>query len=94
MISPEDAFLIQKAMFEEKGLVRQHLDSYNEFVEHGLQQVIDEVGGIDIEVPEGPYKIKFGRVFIVREVENDVIYGPYVLRLTGHVTRYIPWRLG
>ena len=83
MISPEDAFLIQKAMFEEKGLVRQHLDSYNEFVEHGLQQVIDEVGEIEIEIPEGPYKIKFGRVYIVREVENDVIYGPYITEVDG-----------
>jgi len=83
LISSEDAFFIQKAMFEEKGLVRQHLDSYNEFVEHGIQQVIDEINGIDIEVPEGPYKIKFGRVFIVREVENDVIYGPYVTEVDG-----------
>jgi len=83
MISPEDAFLIQKAMFEEKGLVRQHLDSYNEFVEHGLQQVIDEVGEIEIEIPEGPYKIKFGRVYIVRECENNVIYGPYITEVDG-----------
>ncbi|RLI40997.1 DNA-directed RNA polymerase subunit B'', partial [Candidatus Bathyarchaeota archaeon] len=83
MISPEEAFLIQKAMFEEKGLVRQHLDSYNEFVEHGLQRVIDEVGEIEIEIPEGPYKIKFGRVYIVREVENDVIYGPYITEVDG-----------
>jgi len=83
LISPDDAFLVLKAMFEEKGLVRQHLDSYNEFVEHGLQQVIDEIGELEIEVPEGPYKIKFGRVFIVREVENDVIYGPYITEVDG-----------
>lgn len=83
MIDPEDAFLVQKAMFEEKGLVRQHLDSYNEFVEHGLQEVIDEVGEIEVEVPEGPYKVKFGRIFIVREIENDVIYGPYITEVDG-----------
>jgi len=75
--------LIQKAFFEEKGLVRQHLDSYNEFVERGLQEVIDEVGEIEIEVPEGPYKIKFGKIFIVREIENDVIYGPYITEVDG-----------
>ncbi len=83
LINSEDAFLIQKAFFEEKGLVRQHLDSYNEFVEHGLQEVIDEVNEIEIEVPEGPYKIRFGRIFIVREVENDVIYGPYITEVDG-----------
>jgi len=74
---------LQKAFFEEKGLVRQHLDSYNEFVDHGLQEVVDEVGEIEIEVPEGPYKIKLGRVFIFREVEHDVISGPYITEVDG-----------
>ncbi|MEM1990980.1 MAG: DNA-directed RNA polymerase subunit B'', partial [Candidatus Bathyarchaeia archaeon] len=83
MISPEDAFLVFKSFFEEKGLVRQHLDSYNEFVEHGLQEIIDEIGEIEIEVPEGPYKIKFGKIFIARETENGVIYGPYVTEVDG-----------
>jgi len=83
LINSEDAFLIQKAFFEEKGLVRQHLDSYNEFVERGLQEVIDEIGEIEVEVPEGPYKVKFGKIFIVREIENDVIYGPYVTEVDG-----------
>jgi DNA-directed RNA polymerase subunit B len=83
LINSEDAFVIQKALFEEKGLVRQHLDSYNEFVEYGLQEVIDEIGEIEIEVPEGPYKVSFGRIFIVREMENDVIYGPYVTEVDG-----------
>ncbi|MBS7639861.1 MAG: DNA-directed RNA polymerase subunit B [Candidatus Bathyarchaeia archaeon] len=83
MISPEEAFIIFKSFFEEKGLVRQHLDSYNEFVEHGLQEIINEVGEIEIEVPEGPYKIRFGKVFIARETENGVIYGPYVTEVDG-----------
>ncbi|MEM2500718.1 MAG: DNA-directed RNA polymerase subunit B'', partial [Candidatus Bathyarchaeia archaeon] len=83
MISPEDAFTVFKSLFEEKGLVRQHLDSYNEFIEHGLQEIVDEVGEIEIEVPEGPYKIKFGKVYIARETENGVIYGPYVTEVDG-----------
>jgi len=74
---------LQRAFFEEKGLVRQHLDSYNEFVDHGLQEVVDEVGEIEIEVPEGPYKIKLGRVFVFREVEHDVISGPYITEVDG-----------
>ncbi|MEM1607142.1 MAG: DNA-directed RNA polymerase subunit B [Candidatus Bathyarchaeia archaeon] len=83
MISPEDAFLVFKSFFEEKGLVRQHLDSYNEFIEHGLQEIVDEVGEIEIEVPEGPFKIKLGKVFIARETENGVIYGPYITEVDG-----------
>ncbi len=83
LINPEDAFLVQKAFFEEKGLARQHLDSYNELVEGGLQEIIDEIGELEIEVPEGPYKIKFGKVYIVREIENDIIYGPYITEVDG-----------
>jgi DNA-directed RNA polymerase subunit B len=79
----EDSYSLQKAFFEEKGLVRQHLDSYNEFVERGLQEVVDEIGEIEIEAPEGPYKIKFGKIFIVRENENGIIYGPYVTEVDG-----------
>jgi DNA-directed RNA polymerase subunit B len=83
LIDYEEAFQIEKALLKEKGLVRQHLDSYNEFVEKGLQEVIDESGEIEIEVPEGTYKVKFGRIFIVREIENDVVYGPYITEVDG-----------
>jgi len=55
-----DTWPLVEAFFEEKGLVRQHLDSYNDFIEHKLQQVIDEIGGIQLEI-EG-LDIKFGRI--------------------------------
>ncbi|MEM2465022.1 MAG: hypothetical protein QXL85_05350, partial [Candidatus Bathyarchaeia archaeon] len=83
MINPEESFIVFKSFIEEKGLVRQHLDSYNEFIEHGLQEIINEVGEIEIEVPEKPYKIRFGKVFIARETENGVIYGPYTIEVDG-----------
>ena len=38
MLSPEDLFVVVKAFFEEKGLVRAHLDSYNDFIDKGLQE--------------------------------------------------------
>ncbi len=76
-------YTLMKAFFEEKGLVRQHLDSYNEFIDHGLQEIIDEVGEIDIEVPGNPYKIRFGKVFIFRDVEHNVISGPYITEVDG-----------
>ena len=50
-VSKEDTHLLLKSFFKEKGLVRQHLDSFNEFIDHGLQEVIDEVGEIPIEIP-------------------------------------------
>ena len=80
-ISQDDISLLQKSFFEQKGLVRQHLDSYNEFVEHGLQQVINEVGEINIEVPETPYKIKLNQAWIIDPQSR--ITGPYLTEVDG-----------
>ncbi len=77
----EDANILLKAFFKEKGLVRQHLDSYNEFIDHGLQEIIDEVGEIPIEVPECPYKVKLGQVWIIDPQTR--ISGPYVTEVDG-----------
>ena len=65
VISQDDLLLLQKSFFKEKGLVRQHLDSYNKFIDTGLQEVIDEIGEISIEIPEMPYKIKLGQLWII-----------------------------
>jgi len=80
-ISKEDTNLLLKAFFKEKGLVRQHLDSYNEFIDHGLQEVIEEVGEIPIEVPENPYKVKLGQVWIIDPQTR--ITGPYITEVDG-----------
>jgi DNA-directed RNA polymerase subunit B len=80
-ISKEDTSLILKAFFKDKGLVRQHLDSYNEFIDHGLQEVIDEVGEISIEVPENPYKVKLGQIWIIDPQTR--ITGPYTTEVDG-----------
>jgi DNA-directed RNA polymerase subunit B len=62
-------------------LVRQHLDSYNEFIDHGLQEVVDEVGEIPIEVPENPYKVKLGQIWVIDPQSR--ITGPYVTEVDG-----------
>ena len=64
---------LMKSFFQEEGLVKQHLDSYNEFTKNTLQQIIDEIGGIQIEVPSHTYNIKFGAIEIgePRVVEVD-----------------------
>ena len=40
---------LMDAMFRELGLVRQHLDSYNAFIENGLKQVLREQEKIELE---------------------------------------------
>jgi len=62
-----------KAFFKESGLVRQHLDSYNKFIESGLQDIVNSMGEIEVEVPEYPLKVKLGKVEVgqPRVVEVD-----------------------
>ena len=71
-LTHEDLFYALKAFFEEKGLVRQHLDSYNDFVEHGLKEVIKGVGELEIDLPDRPYKIVFGDVRVDRPCVRDI----------------------
>jgi DNA-directed RNA polymerase subunit B len=87
-ISKEHTHLLLKAFFKEKGLVRQHLDSYNEFIDHGLQEVIDEVGEISIEVPESPYKVKLGQIWIIDPQTR--ITGPYATEVDGTKHEFYP----
>ncbi|RJS80160.1 DNA-directed RNA polymerase subunit B [Candidatus Bathyarchaeota archaeon] len=80
-ISKDDIHTLVRSFLEDKGLVRQHLDSYNEFIDHGLQEVIDEVGEIPIEIPESPYIVKLGQVWIIDPQTR--ITGPYVTEVDG-----------
>src|SRR4030043_1607629 len=80
-ISKEDTRIMLDAFFKEKGLVRQHLGSFNEFIDHGLQEVIDEVGEISIEVPESPYKVKLGQIWVIDPQSR--ITGPYATEVDG-----------
>ncbi len=80
-ITKEDTHCLLNSFFREKGLVRQHLDSYNEFIDRGLQEVIDEVGEIPIEVPESPYKVKLGQIWIIDPQTR--ITGPYATEVDG-----------
>ncbi len=59
------------AYFRENTLVRQHLESYNKFLEFGIQDIIDKVAQVEPNI-EG-YKLKFGRVRLERPmiVEAD-----------------------
>ena len=56
-----DMWPIINDILRREGVARQHLNSYNEFIERGLQSIIDEVNEIEIETAEYPYKIKLGK---------------------------------
>ncbi|MCI2415521.1 MAG: DNA-directed RNA polymerase subunit B [Candidatus Aramenus sp.] len=72
MLSIEDRWNIVEAFFRSRGLVRQHLDSFNDFIKNKLQEIIDEQGEIETEIPG--LKIKLGKIRIgkprVREADR------------------------
>ncbi len=73
-ISSEDRWAVMKSFFTSKGLVRQHLDSYNDFVERRIQRIVSDVGKIEPDIPN--YYVRLGRVEIqnpsVREADGSV----------------------
>lgn len=53
-ITQEDAWAVISAYFEEKGLVRQQLDSFDEFIQNTMQEIVDESADIEIR-PESQH---------------------------------------
>ena len=49
-------------ILKREGIAKQHLNSFDEFLENGLQQIITEVNQIDIENAEYPYKIQLEKI--------------------------------
>nr|QIS77013.1 DNA-directed RNA polymerase II subunit [Pterulicium secundirameum] len=75
-ISQEDCWAIISTFFDEKGLVRQQLDSFDEFVQNTMQELVEESGelvldqydqhtGAETDVTRR-YEIKFGQIYLSR----------------------------
>ena len=72
--------IIQDILSRE-GIAKQHLNSFDEFLKKGLQEIIDEINHIDIENAEYPYKIQLGRIQFKQ---------PRMMELDGSVTHVTP----
>lgn len=78
VLSEEDRWILAQHFIKEYGLARQHLDSYNRFVQELIHEVIKEYGTVEIEGFD--VKFKLGGLYIgkptVKEVdgtENDKV---------------------
>ena len=81
-LNKNDAWHVITAYFAEKGLVRQQLDSFDQFIENTMQEVVEESLPIDI-YPDSAYnddtrererhRFKFGQVYLSapQMVESD-----------------------
>jgi len=57
MLTPDDRWVVMEAFFKEKGLVRQHLDSYNDFIVRRIHEIIKENSIIQTSDPRFYIKI-------------------------------------
>ncbi|MCC6059530.1 MAG: hypothetical protein LM563_04745, partial [Thermofilum sp.] len=83
-LSREDLWELVKAYVKEFGLVRQHIDSFNAFLERGLQEIVDEVGGVKIEAHG--VEVRFGRIEVgdpvFKEADgSEIALTPMIARL-------------
>ncbi|KAJ1973884.1 DNA-dependent RNA polymerase II, partial [Dimargaris xerosporica] len=81
-ITQEDCWTVISSYFEDKGLVRQQLDSFDEFIQNTMQELVDEnqnlvlqttaQGGglVDSEVIKR-YHIKFGQIYLSKPTMTE-----------------------
>src|SRR5579875_349348 len=76
-----EAWPVLQDILMREGVARQHLNSYNEFIQRGLQSIIDEIGSIEIETVGTPYKVKCGKVKLKL---------PRVIEIDGSISNILP----
>ncbi|KAI9330089.1 DNA-directed RNA polymerase II subunit RPB2 [Obelidium mucronatum] len=80
-LTQEDCWKVISAFFNEKGLVRQQLDSFNEFIQNTMQEIVAENGQLVVQTnpqysggdDDGAkrYSIEFGQVYLAKPVRRE-----------------------
>eukprot|EP00937_MAST-01D_sp_MAST-1D-sp2_P004622 g4622.t1 len=90
-ITQEHAWGVITAYFEEKGLVRQQLDSFDEFVSNTMQELVDDSRDIRVE-PESQYETGMEHDPVIHNVSFKQIYlsKPMMTESDGSTTNMFP----
>ncbi len=64
-----DRRVLARAYFTHERLVRHQIDSFNRFLDEGLQKVIDEQGKIDLDIPDT--YVKLGKIWVSRPIIKE-----------------------
>ncbi|TFK30881.1 DNA-dependent RNA polymerase II second largest subunit [Coprinopsis marcescibilis] len=90
-ITQEDCWTVITSFFDQKGLVRQQLDSFDEFVQNTMQELVDENAELILDQADQHtglssdttrrYEIRFGQIYLSR---------PTVTELDGSVVPVFP----
>ncbi|KAI0830477.1 DNA-dependent RNA polymerase II second largest subunit [Trametes gibbosa] len=80
-ITQEDCWMVISSFFERRGLVRQQLDSFDEFVQNTMQELVDENSDLILDQADQHtghesdvtrrYEIKFGQIFLSRPTVTE-----------------------
>ena len=80
-ITQEDCWAVISSFFEEKGLVRQQLDSFDEFVQNNMQELVDENADLILDQADQHtghandvtrrYELHFGQIFLSRPTVTE-----------------------
>ncbi len=60
-----------KAFEEERGWVNFQIEAFNSFIEFGIQNIIDEIGTVNLTPEEGSFSLKFGKVFVGKPIGKE-----------------------
>ncbi|KAI0018667.1 DNA-dependent RNA polymerase 2 rpb140 [Xylariomycetidae sp. FL0641] len=82
IVTPEDCWEVISSYFQTKGLVSQQIDSFNDFQETTIQELLDEYSHLSLDQNNPPpvdgqeiacrrYELKFGNVTISRPVVSE-----------------------
>ena len=67
-----------KAFEKEKGWVNFQVESFNNFINFGIQQIVDEIDAINLSPEQGDFKLKFGKVQVgkptIKEADGSTRY--------------------
>ena len=74
-------WVVIQDILSREGIAKQHLTSFDEFLQKGLQEIINEIDHIDVENAEYPYRIKLGRIKLQE---------PRMMELDGSITHITP----
>ncbi|CAB4492228.1 DNA-directed RNA polymerase II subunit RPB2 [Rhizophagus irregularis] len=80
-INQEDCWTVISSFFHDKGLVRQQLDSFDEFVQNTMQEIVDENKNLVLQTVAGNqggegdkakrYYIRFGQVYLSKPTMTE-----------------------
>ncbi|PWA70974.1 DNA-directed RNA polymerase family protein [Artemisia annua] len=81
-INQEDVWTVIGSHFDERGLVRQQIDSFDAFIEDAIQETVDRSPDIRIDFAETMYQISFGQIYLHKK--------PTITEPDGRTTTLFP----